>query len=215
MRLPQCWNPEVACARAVGAYALALVMAAGCAHLEPQPPSVVAILPVEVVGVESEQGELLRRVLENEATALGSIQLVPPGELDAALARATPAGRECLGLEPCLLKVGVQLQASRVLALSLAGLGPTALVRSRLFDTAQGLALQDLQETVVGGREALPPYAADLMRRLFPVAPVEAWYQRPWVWIAGGVALAVVVGGSTLYGTRGSDDSGVTHIGDL
>jgi len=187
----------------------------GCAHLVPQPPALVAILPVDVVGVEPEQGELLRRTLETEGTALGSIQVVPPEELDAALARATPPGRECLGLELCLLSVGVQLKAPRVLALSLAGLGPTALVRSRLFDTAQGLALQDLQETVVGGRAALPPYAAELMRRLFPAATVDVWYQRPWLWIAGGVALAAVVGASTLYLTRDSNDSGVTHVGDL
>ena len=194
--------------------ALALAGAAACAHTAPLPPQVVAVMPVDVLGVEPERGIALRQAVEAAASDLSSVTIVPPVDVDRALADHTPAGSACLEADACLAALGSTLAAPSVLALTLAGLGETSIVRSRLVSAEQGLTLQDLQETVVGGPDAVRIYAGELTRRLFPEAP-PPWYRRGWVWAGSATVLALGTTLAVVLVSGRQHDSGVVHIGDL
>ena len=190
--------------------ALALV-AAGCAHASaPAKPRTVAIAPVDAMGIAPEEAEALRSAVERQlatATAHHAVErekLTPLASGDA----------KCRESEACLAEAGKRIPADLVLSLTVAGLGPTRLVRSRLIGTDTGLVLQDLQETLTSGSESLDPYARSLTHRLFP-EPDPPWYRKWWVWTIVGV-VAAGAGGTTaaVIATRGGGQVFV-HVGNL
>ena len=214
MRLPPFSSRDSLC-RASAPLLLALLIPVGCAHAPAAPPQGVAVMPVEVLGIEPERGVSLRESIEGAAAELSSVTLTPSVAVDEALAAHHPAERECLEADLCLASLGLALKAPTVLAVTLAGLGDTNLVRSRLISAEQGLALQDLQETVVGGPEGMRSYATDLVRRLFPETPEAPWYRRWWVWAGSAVVLGTATAVTVVLVRRSAHDSGVVHIGDL
>jgi hypothetical protein len=188
--------------------ALALC-ALGCAHAPAVEARAVAIAPVDVIGVPAGEGEALRSAVEAqlaETSVHRALERSRLGPLD-------PGEPACREAPACLAAEGRRLSADLVLSMTVAGLGPTRLVRSRLIDTADGLLLQDLQETLTGGPQALDPYARSLAGRLFP-EPEPPWYRRWWVWTAAG-ALAAGAGTAAVLLTGGDGDADVIHLGDL
>jgi len=189
-------------------------LATGCAHSPAATPRVVALMPVDVVGLPPESGSSLHQALERELRASGGARLASPGEVAGALERAPAGAKQCLASEPCLIDVGRAVEANTVLALTLAGLGATRLVRSRLLEVSQGLVLQDLQETVVDEPGALDKYAGNLSSRLFPDPQRNrAWYRQWWVWTGAGVAVAGVI--SVIAISQKPREPGVVHLGRL
>ena len=199
----------------VGLVTLIAVSLSGCAHAAPPLPQVVAVVPVDVLGLTPEEGITLRQSVESAVATLSATQLAQDSDVDQALAHHTPTGRECLAADPCLASLGLELHAPSVLALTLAGLGDTYLVRSRLVASEQGLALQDLQETVVGGQGAVTAYAEKLVGRLFPETPSAPWYRRVWVWAGAAVVVGAGATLTVILLRPGQDDSGVVRVGNL
>jgi hypothetical protein len=193
--------------------ALALALAAtGCAHAPPLQVRTVAIAPVDAMGIPTEEGEALRAAIERQlatATAHHSVEREKLAPLD-------PGDAHCRESEACLAEAGKRVPADLVLSLTVAGLGPTRLVRSRLIGTDNGLVLQDLQETLTGGPQALDPYARSLAQRLFPEPELRTpWYGKWWVWTVAGVVAAGAGTTAAVLATRGRQNAGVIHIGDL
>ena len=184
-----------------------------CAHSVPVVAKSVAFAPVDALGVEASEGEALRAAVEKElstATAYRAVERSKLGPLESGDA-------QCRESEAWLAEAGRRVPADLVLSLTVAGLGQTRLVRSRLIGAENGLVLQDLQETLTGGPQALEPYAQSLTHRLFPEPePRPSWYTRWWVWtIAGGVVAAAAATTAAVVVTQSRHDANVLHIGDL
>ncbi len=186
------------------AFALA---AAGCAHV-PAPPATrwVAVTPVDSLGLAAVEGDALRGSVETK---------LQQTQAHRALAREKLAGTgaedaRCRESEACLAELARKLPADYVLAMSLAGLGRTRLVRSRVVSSESGIMLQDLQETMAADPGALESFTSSLARRLFPEPEVkQPWYARGWIWALTGSALAA----TAVILTAGN--AGVVHAGKL
>jgi hypothetical protein len=192
-----------------------LLALGGCGPALTRPAPRVAIVPVDTVGVPTVEGEALQGALSRALDQSRTARAVS-GTAAAAAAATQPADwSRCRESSACLASVGRRVPADLVLSLALAGLGDLRLVRSRLVRTDDGLALQDLQETVQGGRPALETYAGSLARRLFPEAARRPWYKQWWFF----AAVAVVAGATaaaTWAAVRSSrHETGVVHLGDL
>jgi hypothetical protein len=199
---------------------LALALAAGvagCGHAPPPRPPVVAVLPVDTLGLPPAEGAALEAAVWRDLESARAARPAPPARVTAALATvdAGAAPGSCREQAACLAGVGRRVPSDLVLALALAGLGDLRLVRSRLVRASDGLALQDLQETVQGGGAALDGYAQRLTRRLFPEAGRRPWYRSWWFWSSvAAVAGATAAITWATVGTR-PHESGVVHVGDL
>jgi hypothetical protein len=193
--------------------ALLATVSLACAHSAPRVVRSVAFAPVDALGVEATEGEALRAAVEKELATATAHRLVERGRLEPL----ETGDAKCRESEACLAEAGRRVPADLVLSLTVAGLGATRLVRSRLIGSENGLVLQDLQETLTGGPQALEPYAQALAHRLFPEPDARpAWYSRWWVWtIAGGVAAAAAATTAGLVATQNRRDANVLHIGDL
>jgi len=192
---------------------IALALASlGCAHVPPPGPArTVAIAPVDALGVPAAEAETLRAALEQQLAAATAHHAIPREKLGSL----DPGEAACRESEACLAEAGKQIPSDLVLSMTLAGLGPTRLVRSRLIGVSDGLVLQDLQETLTTGPQGLEPYAQSLAKRLFPEpGAATPWYGRWWVWtIAGGVVAAAAATTAALVSQR--NEAGVIHLGDL
>jgi hypothetical protein len=201
--------------RLLGALLLPLLALGGCGPAATRPAPRVAIVPVDTVGVPPVEGEALGGALTSALDRSRTARPVP-GAAAAAAAASQPADwTRCRESNACLAGVGRRVPAELVLSLAVAGLGDLRLVRSRLVRADDGLALQDLQETVQGGRPALETYAGSLSRRLFPEALRRPWYKQWWFFVA-----VAAVAGATAAATWGAvratrHDTGVWHLGDL
>ena len=183
----------------------------GCAHAPAGPPRAVAVVPVDALAVPAAEGEELRAAVEKQLAAATAHQAVPRGKLGPL----DPGEPKCRESEACLAEAGRKLPADLVLSMTVAGLGTTRLVRSRLIGTKDGLLLQDLQETLTGGSSALDPFAQSLVRRLFP-EPEPRWYARWWVWTIAGAAVAGAAAATTaVLVTRANANQGIVHLGNL
>jgi hypothetical protein len=187
---------------------LALVACVGCAAATVVPPRRVVLLPTDALGVDAADALMLDRALTD------ALRQRP----DLALAEAEPVAEpapapECFDDDQCLADLGRTAAVDRVLALRLAGLGDTHVVRARLLDATTGLLVQDLQETVVGERDALAALAPRLLQRLF-VPPLRPWYRQWWVWTAAAAVVAGTVTTVAVVAARGDDEDAV-HLGDL
>ncbi len=167
----------------------------------------VAIVPVDALAVESSEAEALRAAVEKQLSTASAHRALPR----ANLGFLDPGDARCRESETCLADAGRTLPADLVLSMTIAGLGPTRLVRSRLIGTKEGLALQDLQETLTAGPSAIEPFAHSLVHRLFPEP--DPWYKRWWVWTIAGTVVAGAAATTAVLATRSS--SGVVHLGDL
>lgn len=191
---------------------LLALCALGCAHAAPVVARSVAIAPVEVIGVPAGEGEALRSAIERQLAGAAAHRSVERGRL-GPLDPGSPACRET---QACLAEAGLRVPADLVLSLTVAGLGPTRLVRSRLIGTEGGLLLQDLQETLTDGPRALDSYAQSLTWRLFPEPESRSpWYRRWWVWTVAGALAAGAGATAAVLANRGETDDNVVHLGDL
>jgi hypothetical protein len=179
-----------------------------CAHA-PTAARVVAIVPVDALAVDGSEGEALRTAVEKQLATASAHHAVPREKLGAL----DPGDPHCRESETCLADAGRQLPADLVLSMTVAGLGSTRLVRSRLIGTKEGLLLQDLQETLTGGPPALDPFAQSLVRRLFPEP--EPWYKRWWIWTIAGAVVAGAATTTAVLVTRANSGPAVVHLGDL
>jgi len=171
---------------------IALVLLAGCATVAKAPR--VAFLPVETVGVPAEQGEALQGELLKEIERTGAAVAAPSAKVLEALRLADPTAPPCRESDACLARAGRDAQCDSVLALTLAGIGNTWLVKGRLLRSQDGLALQEVQETAEGGVEAVGRYGPQLANRLFPDPGRRPVYKQWWFWTS--VAAAAVAAGS-------------------
>jgi hypothetical protein len=189
----------------------------GCAHRPAAVPT-VAILPVDTLGIPAGEGEALREALALEVARVRAARPARPADVGRALA-ADPATSQpaelvrCRDSNTCLAGLGRRVPSAIVLSLTLAGLGDLRLVRSRLVRSGDGLALQDLQETVAAA--GLADHAAALARRLFPDALRRPWY-RQWWFYAAVVGVAGATAAITWAAVHTSArEAGVVHVGDL
>jgi hypothetical protein len=197
---------------ALAAVLAGTALAAGCGHA-PRPVPTVAILPVDSLGVAPGEGVALGEAVVREVARGQAARPASPARVGAAAADVTGSGGRDSAAG--LAVIGRRVPAELVLSLGLAGLGDLRLVRSRLVRTEDGLALQDLQETVQGGGPALERYAAGLARRLFPEAVRRPWY-RSWWFFASVAAVAGATAVITWAAVPGrGHEAGVIHLGDL
>ena len=87
-------------------------------------------------------------------------------EVGAAIAAQPVAESVCLESDSCLGDVGQTVSAELVLAVTMAGLGKTRLVRTRLVRSGAGFVTQDLQETVERSGAGFSGYADELAARV-------------------------------------------------
>jgi hypothetical protein len=194
---------------------LAALVAAGCGPSATRPVPRVAIVPVDTVGVPAVEGEALQGALAGALDRSRTARPVP-GAAAAAAAASQPADwTRCRESTACLAGVGRRVPAELVLSLAVAGLGDLRLVRSRLVRADDGLALQDLQETVQGGRAALESYAGRLSRRLFPEAIRRPWYKQWWFFVTVAAVAGAAAAGTWAIVRSTRHDTGVWHLGDL
>ena len=199
----------------VAAALASLVALAGCGPARSRPAPRVAIMPVDTVGVPATEGEALHGALGRALQGSRAARAVPAGAAVAAAATQPADLSRCRESDACLAGVGRRVPADLVLSLALAGLGDLRLVRSRLLRTDDGLALQDLQETVQGGGPALAAYAGKLARRLFPEVSRRPWYKQWWFFVAVA-AVAGATAAATWAAVRATrHETGVIHLGDL
>ncbi|MBI5478216.1 MAG: hypothetical protein HY906_05130 [Deltaproteobacteria bacterium] len=209
------------CRRATGAVLLrdatlaALLALAGCGPTASRPAPRVAIVPVDTVGVPAAEGQALQTALTSALDRSRAARAVPGAAAAAAAASQPAEWTRCRESSACLAGVGRRVPADLVLSLAVAGLGDLRLVRSRLLRADDALPLQDLQETVQGGRPALETYAGSLARRLFPEAARRPWYQQWWFFVAAaGVAGATAAATWAVVRSQ-RHATGVVHLGDL
>lgn len=186
----------------------------GCAHVEKRAP-VVAVLPVETMGVPPEQGEAFRAAVLDEVRRTQTAVAAPCEQVDQALAQESQGSPPCRESDACLARAGRRVPSDSVLALTAAGLGNLWLIRGRLVRVEDGLGLQDVQESSEGGAHAVEQFAPQLAHRLFPDTSKKPWYRQWWVWTAVAVGLgtgAVVTWAATR--DTGPTDSAVV-IGRL
>jgi hypothetical protein len=179
-----------------------------CVHA-PTEARAVAVVPVDALAVDPAEGEALRAAVEKQLSTATAHRAVPREKLGAL----DPGDAHCRESESCLAEAGRQLPTDLVLSMTVAGLGSTRLVRSRLITTKEGLVLQDLQETLMGGAPALDLFAQSLAQRLFPEP--NPWYRRWWVWTLAGVAVAGAATTTAVLVTRSNANSGIIHLGNL
>jgi hypothetical protein len=160
----------------------------GCAHAEVKPP-VVAVLPVETMGVPPEQGEAFHAALVAEMEKDKTAVPAPAEKVDEALREEIAAEQGCRESDACLARAGKRVPADSVLSLTVGGLGGLWLVRGRLVRTQDGLPLQDIKESAEGGSQSVVQYAPQLARRLFPDTSKLPWHKQWWLWTAVGAAL--------------------------
>jgi hypothetical protein len=175
-------------------------------------------VPVDTVGVPAEEGAALQTALVGVLERARSARPAPPAATAAAATAAAsqPADwTRCRESSACLQAVGRRVPADLVLSLAVAGLGDLRLVHSRLLRTEDAMALQDLQETVQGGRPALETYAGALARRLFPEAARRPWYKQWWFYVTVAVAAGAAAVGTWAIVRSQRHDTGVVHLGDL
>ncbi|HEY3356457.1 MAG TPA: hypothetical protein VGQ83_24615 [Polyangia bacterium] len=192
--------------------ACALVL--GCGHAPPRLAPSVAVMPVDTLGLPPGEGAALEAAVWRAVEAGGAARPAPPARVAAGLEGAAAGPARCRESDACLAGVGRRVPADLVLALGLAGLGDLRLVRGRLVRSADGLTLQDVQETVQGGH-GVDHYAAALAHRLFPPAARRPWYRSWWFW----ASVAVVAGGTAAITWAAvhsrAHETGVIPIGDL
>ncbi len=201
------------CSVSLKAAALATWVGLGgaCASHEKAPVR-IAVAPVDVLGAPASYGAALCQGIKSAFAQNGQsrlIEVTPPADTEGAA-----GAHACLSSDACLLSLGKAVTAERLLALSLAGLASTSVVRTRVFDVDKQLVLQDLQETVVGGEPALQDFGEVIASRLFP-APAAPWYRQTWVWVTTGVG-ASVAGAVTYWAlSRSPSPSDTVHLGQL
>jgi hypothetical protein len=197
---------------------LALLALGGCGPAGSRPAPRVAIVPVDTVGVPNDEGVALQTALTSALDRSRAARPVPAAATATAAATAAtqPADwTRCRESSACLAGVGRRVPADLVLALVVAGLGDLRLVGSRLLRADDAMVLQDLQETVQGGRPALETYAGGLARRLLPEAARRPWYRQWWFFVAvAGVAGATAAATWAIVRSQ-RHDTGVWHLGDL
>lgn len=188
------------------------LLAGGCAHRGGGGRVVVAVMPVETMGVPAAEGASLHRALLRELALSASARPTGAAELQQAAAR-----EPCRDSDECLARLGRRVAASLVLASTLAGLGDMRLVRARLLRSSDALVVQDLQETIPGAGGALDQRAGDLVKRMFPESGGRAWYRRWYVWAVVAGVVGATVGVTVWAATRGGEprDPNLHHLGDL
>ena len=176
----------------------------------------VAVLPVETLGgtegpaLRAALGAAFARDLPGAAMNEGAVDAAVAADTPAArpasqpasaspladaggVAPASPAPPACASEPACPRRVGRRLGAGHVLAVTVASLARTHVLRARVVSTDETIAERELSETVVGGREALTAALDRFPIRLFPPPPPR-WYRRWWIWVG---AAAVVGAAST------------------
>ena len=195
-------------------FILAAQLLSACAHSAGGPTRLVAVMPVEVLGLPGDSGTAFREAVETEATTQGGVELVAPATVASATAELAPDLSSCISTDSCVSSIGTRAGAKEVLTLSIAGLGDTYLIRSRLLEAKSGLVLHDFQETVMGDREAVRANVRQLVSRIFPAQGLSPWYRRWWVWAGGTVLLGAAA--ATVLALRDGGGAGyVVHVGEL
>lgn len=93
----------------------------------------------------------------------------------------------------CLRDLGSRLLVDKLVVIKLAALGETVVARLAIVDVARGQQEGTLQEVVHAAdtrrvEQAVARLSTDLTQRWAPRR--TKWFERWWVWAAGGVALA-------------------------
>jgi hypothetical protein len=201
----------------------------------------VALILADTLGVRPEQGETFRQALATAVERNRAARPSPPQQVTAALAeesrdaaRDTAAGKPagdtagkptrdptaqtqpCRQSDTCLARAARRVPSELVLSLTVAGLGDMWLVRSRLLRASDGMAVQDVRDTVEGGARAVEQYAPRLARRLFPDSGRRPWYKQWWLWSSVAVGAAATAGLATWAAVRSRpEDTGVVPVGSL
>ena len=116
----------------------------------------------------------------------------------------------------CVRNAGAIAHADKVLALQLAALGTTVLLRASLIDVASGTQEQTVQRVVTDAtgpslEQAIVALGSEMIRPLIPAEPTPGdrqetdWYEEWWVWTIAGVAVAAGVVGTVLL-TNGTTE---------
>ncbi|MBN2358498.1 MAG: hypothetical protein JXR83_03535 [Deltaproteobacteria bacterium] len=178
----------------------------------------IAVLPVETLGLDEQQGRSLHALLQRQLAQRPQVTIVAAERVDRALAQRGAALQACLAEASCLGEVGREAGADLVLAVTMAGLGSTKIVRARLVRSAGGVVLQDLQETVEGDAQALEAFAGRLALRLFPEA-ARPWYGAWWFWTALGGAALIATGATAaviwVVVQQAAANENLVHLGEL
>jgi hypothetical protein len=163
----------------------------------------VVLLPVETLGatdaaaLRAALDASFARDLPGAALDAGAVYSAVAAEAPAprpatqsAPTEATaPAAASCAADAACARRVGRRLGAGHVLAVTVASLARTHVLRARLVSTDETIAEREVSETIVGGQEALATAVGRLPLRLFPPPPPR-WYARWWVWASAAAVVA-------------------------
>lgn len=172
----------------------ALALSVGCAHLGPAPDRigrgrVLVVEPLWVPNAPANADAVTQAIIERW-TELDVLEPVPFTQ---------PLGAECADTVRCLQDIGREAGADKVVVYRLGNLGPTTVIRVQALDVSSASMEQTLQQVLEGEKRAAENAVLTLTDELAELyAPPEAWYARPWVWVAGAAAilggtLAVVV----------------------
>lgn len=161
----------------------------------------VLILPVEAIGADAEQAQAVSDVARQAFAGRRDV---------VTTVVSSSAPEDCAKSDECILREAGIAQADLALAISVAGLGTTHVVRLRLYDARTGALRREAREPVMGGPDELLSRVRVLVRALLPPPPTAT--RRPVSWLAIGGVAAVIATAIALPLVLGSRDDGAVPL---
>jgi hypothetical protein len=161
----------------------------------------ILILPVEAIGAYAAQAQnvsdVARQAFAERTDGVATV-----------VSASAPA--DCASRDECILREAGLANADLALAIGVAGLGTTHVVRLRLYDATTGALRREARESVMGGPEELLRRVRVLVRALLPPTPTVKW--RAPLWLRIGGAAAVIGAAIALPLVFRSSDDGVVPL---
>jgi len=193
---------------------LSLVFACAATSLAQQRPPLVAVMPLQARGVDSNATRILEDALADGLVGTGSVRLMERAQMAQVLGEQGFQESGTCDQSECAVQMGKMLGVERAVVGSVGLLGKTYVMNMRLVDIASGEILKSSQQRLTGEidqvlSDLVPKVVSDLTRTGAAPAkvatpksaePVPGKKSHAWIWwttggvlVAGGAAAAAVL----------------------
>lgn len=193
---------------------LSLIFVLAATGLAQQRPPLVAVMPLQARGVDSNATHILEDALADGLVGTGSMRLMERAQMAQVLGEQGFQESGTCDQSECAVQMGKMLGVERAVVGSVGLLGKTYVMNMRLVDIASGEILKSSQQRQTGEidqvlSDLVPKVVADLTRTgaaPAKAAPTKSAEPAPgkkshaWIWwttggvvVAGGAAAAAVL----------------------